>query len=157
MHNVCFSDFKNLQSLEVCGGLITDNGVKNIKDLNSLTLLNLSQNGNLTDKTLELISGNSYSLWYHGCFQSYRLVTPSIPFLTSLSSSYRADSIGFSKCFQLANNQRRSPPPETVEESAIALLGVLQGDSNRDKEASVGCSSESGECATRIIGIWKLL
>jgi len=31
--------------------------VKNIKDLKALTLLNLSQNGNLTDKTLELISG----------------------------------------------------------------------------------------------------
>jgi len=37
--------------------LITDAGVKNIKDLKALTLLNLSQNGNLTDKTLELISG----------------------------------------------------------------------------------------------------
>jgi hypothetical protein len=49
--------FKNLQSLEVCGGFITDAGVKNIKDLIALTLLNLSQNGNLTDKTLELISG----------------------------------------------------------------------------------------------------
>lgn len=53
------SDFKNLQSLEVCGGLITDAGVKNIKDLKALTLLNLSQNGNLTDKSLELISGMS--------------------------------------------------------------------------------------------------
>ena len=50
-------DFKNLRSLEVCGGSITDAGVKNIKDLTSLTLLNLSQNGNLTNKTLELISG----------------------------------------------------------------------------------------------------
>jgi hypothetical protein len=37
--------------------MITDAGVKNIKDLKALTLLNLSQNGNLTDKTLELISG----------------------------------------------------------------------------------------------------
>jgi len=53
----CFRFFKNLQSLEVSGGLITDAGVKNIKDLKALTLLNLSQNGNLTDKTLELISG----------------------------------------------------------------------------------------------------
>ena len=51
------SDFKGLQSLEVCGGLLTDAGVKNIKDLKALTLLNLSQNGNLTDITLELISG----------------------------------------------------------------------------------------------------
>lgn len=37
--------------------MITDAGVKNIKDLKALTLLNLSQNGKLTDKTLELISG----------------------------------------------------------------------------------------------------
>ena len=59
------SDFKNLQSLEVCGGSITDAGVKNIKDLKSLTLLNLSQNCNLTDKTLELISGiSSYYYQY---------------------------------------------------------------------------------------------
>lgn len=51
------TDFKNLQSLEMCGGGLTDAGVKNIKDLASLTLLNLSQNYNLTDKTLELASG----------------------------------------------------------------------------------------------------
>jgi hypothetical protein len=51
------SDFKNLQSLEVCSGFITDAGVKNIKDLKAMRLLNLSQNRNLTDKTLELISG----------------------------------------------------------------------------------------------------
>ncbi|CAI0388764.1 unnamed protein product [Linum tenue] len=50
-------DFKNLQSLEICGGGITDAGVKNIKELSHLTVLNLSQNSNLTDKTLELISG----------------------------------------------------------------------------------------------------
>ena len=52
------SDFKNLKSLEICGGGLTDSGVKNIKDLSSLTLLNLSQNCNLTDRTLEMISGN---------------------------------------------------------------------------------------------------
>lgn len=51
------TDFKNLRSLEICGGGLTDAGVKHIKDLSSLTLLNLSQNCNLTDKTLELISG----------------------------------------------------------------------------------------------------
>ncbi|OVA19188.1 Leucine-rich repeat [Macleaya cordata] len=49
--------FKNLRSLEICGGGITDAGVKNIKDLVTLTLLNLSQNANLTDKALEMISG----------------------------------------------------------------------------------------------------
>jgi hypothetical protein len=55
------SDFKNLQYLEVCSGFITNAGVKNIKDLKAMRLLNLSQNGNLTDKTLELISG-TYAL-----------------------------------------------------------------------------------------------
>lgn len=55
--NFTVSGFKNLLSLEICGGGLTDAGVKNIKDLTSLTLLNLSQNCNLTDKTLELVSG----------------------------------------------------------------------------------------------------
>lgn len=55
-----YSDFKNLKSLEICGGGLTDSGIKNIKDLSSLTLLNLSQNCNLTDKTLEMISGNAH-------------------------------------------------------------------------------------------------
>ncbi|KAI6672017.1 hypothetical protein NL676_006902 [Syzygium grande] len=50
-------NLKKLQSLEICGGGLTDAGMKNIKDLSSLTLLNLSQNCNLTDKTLELVSG----------------------------------------------------------------------------------------------------
>lgn len=56
------SGFKNLRSLEICGGGLTDAGVKNIKDLSSLTLLNLSQNNLLTDRTLELISGISRHL-----------------------------------------------------------------------------------------------
>ena len=41
---------------------MTDAGVKNIKDLSSLMVLNLSQNCNLTDKTLELISGTAFKL-----------------------------------------------------------------------------------------------
>ncbi|KAL6125426.1 hypothetical protein ACLB2K_073485 [Fragaria x ananassa] len=49
--------FKNLQSLEICGGELTDAGVKNLKDLVCLTWLNLSQNRSLTDKSLEVISG----------------------------------------------------------------------------------------------------
>lgn len=57
------SDFKNLRSLELCGGGITDVGVKNIKALVSLTLLNLSQNCHLTDKSLESISGMDNS-WH---------------------------------------------------------------------------------------------
>ena len=51
-----------MRSLEICGGGLTDAGVKNIKDLSSLSLLNLSQNCNLTDKTLEMISGKLCSL-----------------------------------------------------------------------------------------------
>lgn len=51
------SDFKNLQSLDLCGGRLTDAGVKNIKDLTSLMLLNLSQNFRLTDAALEFLSG----------------------------------------------------------------------------------------------------
>ncbi|KAL6125425.1 hypothetical protein ACLB2K_073484 [Fragaria x ananassa] len=50
-------DFKNLQSLLICGGELTDAGVKNLKDLVCLTWLNLSQNRSLTDKSLEVISG----------------------------------------------------------------------------------------------------
>ncbi|XLU57887.1 hypothetical protein S245_052535, partial [Arachis hypogaea] len=44
--------FKNLQFLEICGRRLTDGGVKHIKEMTSLTQLNLSQNCNLTDKTL---------------------------------------------------------------------------------------------------------
>uniref|UniRef100_A0A2C9UL19 Uncharacterized protein n=1 Tax=Manihot esculenta TaxID=3983 RepID=A0A2C9UL19_MANES len=55
----CEADFKNLECLEICGGGLTDAGVKNIKELAHLTVLNLSQNASLTDKTLELISGLS--------------------------------------------------------------------------------------------------
>jgi len=66
---MCFPHFSNffeirLQKssvLEICGGGITDAGVKNIKELSSLTLLNLSQNRSLTDKSLEFISGIVYS------------------------------------------------------------------------------------------------
>ncbi|XP_031108758.1 toll-like receptor 13 isoform X3 [Ipomoea triloba] len=50
-------DFKNLHSLDICGGGLTDDGVKNLKHLSSLTVLNLSQNLDLTDKTLEHLSG----------------------------------------------------------------------------------------------------
>lgn len=66
------SDFKNLQSLEICGGGLTDTGVKNIQGLASLTLLNLSQNCNLTDKTLELISGIIHFLFTNFCFPHSR-------------------------------------------------------------------------------------
>ncbi|KAL6130188.1 hypothetical protein ACLB2K_068569 [Fragaria x ananassa] len=51
------NDFKNLQSLEICGGELTDASVKNLKDLVCLTWLNLSQNRSLTDKSLEVIFG----------------------------------------------------------------------------------------------------
>lgn len=51
------SDFKKLQSLELCGGGISDSGVKNLKDLTAMTSLNLSQNFLLTDHALEFLSG----------------------------------------------------------------------------------------------------
>eukprot|EP00252_Welwitschia_mirabilis_P007649 TRINITY_DN1924_c0_g1_i6.p1 TRINITY_DN1924_c0_g1~~TRINITY_DN1924_c0_g1_i6.p1 ORF type:complete len:113 (-),score=7.71 TRINITY_DN1924_c0_g1_i6:431-769(-) len=50
-------DFKKLRSLELCGGGITDVGVRNMKDLTLLTSLNLSQNSSLSDVALEYISG----------------------------------------------------------------------------------------------------
>jgi hypothetical protein len=48
--------------LELCGGGITDVGVKNIKDLTSLTSLNLSQNSRITDNALHHLSGKAYQL-----------------------------------------------------------------------------------------------
>lgn len=62
--DLLLTDLKNLRSLEICGGGLTDAGVKNIKDLSSLSLLNLSQNCNLTDKTLEMISGIAVTLYF---------------------------------------------------------------------------------------------
>lgn len=53
----CVTDFKKLQTLELCGGGITDAGVSKITDLTSLTSLNLSQNLRLTDKALQYLSG----------------------------------------------------------------------------------------------------
>jgi len=50
--------------LEICSGGLTDAGVKNIKELSSLMCLNLSQNSNLTDKTVELIAGNFVGLHF---------------------------------------------------------------------------------------------
>lgn len=56
------TDFKKLQTLELCGGGITDVGVKNIKDLTSLTSLNLSQNSRITDNALHHLSGKACQL-----------------------------------------------------------------------------------------------
>jgi Leucine-rich repeat (LRR) protein len=53
----CVPDFKKLQSLELCGGGITDTGVSKIKDLTLLTSLNLSQNLRITDNALQYLSG----------------------------------------------------------------------------------------------------
>jgi Leucine-rich repeat (LRR) protein len=55
--SISVTDFKNLQTLELCGGGITDAGVRSIKDLTSLTSLNLSQNMRLTDNALQYLSG----------------------------------------------------------------------------------------------------
>ena len=51
------ADFKNLQSLEICDGFLTDDEMDIIKGLTSLELLNLSNDAFLRDMTLESISG----------------------------------------------------------------------------------------------------
>lgn len=58
------SDFKNLRSLDLCGGRLTDAGVKNMKDLSSLMFLNLSQNLKLTNTALEYLSGNFLNIYF---------------------------------------------------------------------------------------------
>ena len=57
---------------------MTDAGVKNIKDLSSLMVLNLSQNCNLTDKTLELVSGTPSKFINSPTFSVCRSVTHSV-------------------------------------------------------------------------------
>ena len=79
------ADFKNLRSLEICGGGLTDTGVKNIKNLSSLMLLNLSQNSNLTDKTLELISGISMNLFWCVCGRKHAHTHICLHYLLKLS------------------------------------------------------------------------
>ncbi|KAH7688533.1 RNI-like protein [Dioscorea alata] len=49
--------FTNLQSLEISDGFLNDFCTRSIKDLTSLKLLNLSYNSEITDVTLERISG----------------------------------------------------------------------------------------------------
>ena len=98
------ADFKNLLSLEVCGGFVTDAGVKNIKDLNALTLLNLSQNVNLTDKTLELISGIVLPCWNK--FTSF------LQFESHGHLVYRPDCFGQLERVRLAGVQCWSQTPE---------------------------------------------
>lgn len=119
------TDLKRLQSLEICGGGLTDAGVKNIKDLSSLTLLNLSQNSNLTDKTLELISGKIQKwsfLEFIRQVHIYLKPEPMISFKTR-----RADRIGLSKRLKLSSIKLRTASPEAIEEPEISDLGVLQG------------------------------
>ncbi|KAE9453586.1 hypothetical protein C3L33_14548, partial [Rhododendron williamsianum] len=108
------SDFKNLKSLEICGGGLTDAGVKNIKDLSSLTVLNLSQNSNLTDKCLEMISGIFL-----------KLTSPS--FLDGLRETWD-DTIGFFERFKLSHNRCGVAVPQATKESEIAYIGLMQGD-----------------------------
>lgn len=125
-HRTAVSVFKNLQSLEACGGLITDAGVKNIKDLKALTLLNLSQNGNLTDKTLELISG-TFSLFLPCAFISTAVL------VSIVASVDRPDRAGVVERVQLPGVQLGPPPPETAAEPALPIPGVLQSDGKRDR------------------------
>ena len=98
------ADFKNLLSLEICGGFVTDAGVKNIKDLKARTLLNLSQNVNLTDKTLELISGIVLPCWNK--FTSF------LQFESHGHLVYRPDCFGQLERVKLAGVQCWSQTPE---------------------------------------------
>jgi hypothetical protein len=141
------SDFKGLQSLEVCGGLITDAGVKNIKDLKALTLLNLSQNANLTDITLEIISGICY---LHSVLCFY-FTGNSDMMISQLCSGHRPDCSGLAEPVQLPGVQRWPPPSEAAAEPALAIPGVLQGYGVRDQEDSAGCPSQPDKRATRVI------
>jgi len=76
--------------LEICSGGLTDAGVKNIKELSSLMCLNLSQNSNLTDKTVELIAGNIVGL--HFCLTnmvSFWLLCLALDHVENLNSHVR--------------------------------------------------------------------
>ncbi|KAL6335433.1 hypothetical protein AAG906_029676 [Vitis piasezkii] len=133
-------DFKNLQSLEICGGGLTDAGVKNIKDLTCLTVLNLSQNCNLTDKSLELISGEDFCkdkcdiIWsiltyVHG--NGFRkpiscIITLKRFLLFQILELREVDCAGLFECFQLSYNQCRVAASEATEEFEVTDTGFVQ-------------------------------
>lgn len=143
---VTISGFKGLRSLELCGGLITDAGVKNIKDLKDLTLLNLSQNGNLTDKTLEIISGTCI---FHISF--FHLPRTSDMIITVTYPCRRPDRFGLAEPVELPGVQRRSPPSEAAAEPALAVARLVQGDGLRDQEASAGRPPQPGKRAAGVV------
>ncbi|RVW67805.1 hypothetical protein CK203_066178 [Vitis vinifera] len=116
-------DFKNLQSLEICGGGLTDAGVKNIKDLTCLTVLNLSQNCNLTDKSLELISGEDF------CKDKCDIIWSILTYVHGngfTESNSRVDCAGLFECFQLSYNQCRVAASEATEEFEVTDTGFVQ-------------------------------
>ncbi|MBA0570000.1 hypothetical protein Golob_003690 [Gossypium lobatum] len=112
-------NLKNLRSLEICGGGLTDAGVKNIKDLSSLSLLNLSQNCNLTDKTLEMISGIDVTL-YFVIFPCRREV---------VENDKMVDRIDLFERFKFPCDKCRIETSKAPEELKISDLGGLQGHS----------------------------
>ncbi|MBA0840546.1 hypothetical protein Goarm_003124 [Gossypium armourianum] len=112
-------NLKNLRSLEICGGGLTDAGVKNIKDLSSLSLLNLSQNCNLTDKTLEMISGIDVTL-YFVIFLCRREV---------VENDKMVDRIDLFERFKFPCDKCRIETSKAPEELKISDLGGLQGHS----------------------------
>lgn len=151
------SDFKNLRSLEICGGGLTDAGVKNIKDLTTLRRLNLSQNCNLTDKTLELISGtyNLFTLNSGNCL-SLSLSLSSLYLGLSLIAwnaflKCRTDRSSVFECIELPHYQLRSAAPEAAEEFEAAHSGVLQGYGQRHQEASVDWTPEPSDRPTQVV------
>ena len=98
--------------------------------MKALTLLNPSQNGNLTDKTLELISGLGYNFVVLSMCIYQDIVLVSI-----VASVDRPDCAGVVERVQLPGVQLWPPPPETAAEPALPIPGVLQGDGGkRDAE-----------------------
>jgi len=87
------------------------------RTLKALTLLNPSQNGNLTDKTLELISGLGYNFVVLSMCIYQDIVLVSI-----VASVDRPDHAGVVESVQLPGVQLGPPPPETTAGPALRIL-----------------------------------
>ena len=86
--------------------------------MKALTLLNPSQNGNLTDKTLELISGLGYNFVVLSMCIYQDIVLVSI-----VASVDRPDHAGVVESVQLLPGvQLGPPPPETTAGPALRIL-----------------------------------
>jgi hypothetical protein len=92
--------------------------VKNIKDLKALMFLNLSQNVNLTDKTLELISGTAM------VHQNKLILCPAnLSNVSQIRASilHRLDCFGLSERLELAGIKCRPQTPEGPAEPAVVV------------------------------------